>query len=623
MRKDWIRVARGYAQDVIAGQIVAGRWVKRACELTERDFETAEGSYYFDAQEAQGACKFLSSLTYVEDGIFTSAGEPFVLQPWQAWIVVNLFGWRWKDTGERRFRRAFLFVATGNGKSTFVAGVALYAMFCEGVRGGQGCCAASNKDQARLVLDIARKMVSADEELQETIGLDVTANTVIQRERNSKLWALPAKAKSVEGLAINLGVLDEVHAARGRELYDVLSSRCSKKPNSLFLLVSTAGDDEAGIAAEILSFLEKLLDGEADDPSFFGALYAIDKDDHWDDENVWMKANPSLGVTVDLRSMREEAHRAHQMPGTRANFLMKHLNVFVQGGAASHCLSQKDIQRCFEKSLREGPFLGTPCVVAADLASRLDLCAVIRLHSRRIDGKVHYYAFCKCWLPEARRTATPGYAQWEADGELEFTDSPTTDLDVVEEYVFSLMDGFVVRDVSFDPIQASQMMTHLERRKAGITLEIAQSAKNMTPGLNELEAAVADGRLHTNSRILLWALANLRWKEIGSSFRQPVRPEDISKKIDPAVALTMALRSAALKGLDETAAAPRIFVLDDNGAMDLPQAQAVADTPSAPLAPEPDRPGFMRVRILSTGIVKWLQDAAAKSLIQWGTAEPV
>ena len=133
--------------------------------------------------------------------------------------------------------------------------------------------------------------------------------------------------------------------ARGRALFDSLASSCSKRADSLFLLVTTAGDDEAGVCVEILSFLERVLAGDAEDPGFFCALYTIDPDDiiNWDDETVWQKANPSIGVTVDPRVLREECARGRQIPGSKANFLMKHLNVFVQGGSESPLLNHADI----------------------------------------------------------------------------------------------------------------------------------------------------------------------------------------------------------------------------------------------------------------------------------------
>jgi len=254
--------------------------------------------------------------------------------------------------------------------------------------------------------------------------------------------------------------------------------------------------------------------------------------------------------------------------------------------------------------------------MAADLAARIDLCSVVRLHAKRIAGVTNYYAFVHNWLPEARRGASPAYAQWEADSELLFTQGPMTDLDIVEAYVTWQLDKFFVRDISFDAVQGSQMIGHLEKRRAGIAIDVPQHAKNMTPGINELESAVASGRFHTNSRVLLWALANLRRKTVGLSLRQPVRPEDGTKKIDPAVALIMAMRSTALKGLDEVFR-PRVLLIDATGpVIDAATGQSV-EGKSAP----PPHPGFTQIRMRGTGDIKWLPPTSAQYLIQEGAAE--
>jgi phage terminase large subunit-like protein len=274
--------------------------------------------------------------------------------------------------------------------------------------------------------------------------------------------------------------------------------------------------------------------------------------------------------------------------------------------------------------MKESDFLGQPCAIGCDLASVWDLCAVVTVFSKRIENRAHHYAFCKAWLPRARQNDTPAYAQWEADGELIFTETETTDLDVVEKYILGQLDKFSVRDISFDPLQAAQMMGHLERRRKDLCVALPQNGKTFTPALNELQSCVMDGRLHTNSKLLLWALGNLRVKDVGSSLKQPMRPTDRAKKIDPAVALLMALRSVNLKPLDEVTPPPVAWVLDwDDGSItnmatgrDLPR-----HVESQPESVEPDRPGMTRVRMLGTGDVKWLPHSAIPYLIESGAAE--
>jgi phage terminase large subunit-like protein len=547
----WVEIGRKYARDVISGTIPVCKWIRLACERTESDYEGTDGPYRFDADRAAEVCDFISEFRFVQDSIKTQAGEQFRILPWQAWILITIFGWLWRDTGNRRYRRSYLECGRGNGKSSWSAGVAQYVAFGEGVRGAQVICAASEMNQSRIVLDSAREMASQDKELCAELGLEVLAHKIVQHRTNSRLWALPAKATSAEGLSLNAGILDEVHAQRGRALYDVLSSGCAKRTNSLFWLVTTGGDSTAGIASEIHNYAEKILSGELEDDSFFAALYTVDSGDDWQSPLVWQKANPSWGVSIDPRTIEEECKRARQIPGEQRHFRTRHLcEWFQDSGDVTPFLPAPAVRRCYVPSLDETEFKGASCALGCDLASRLDMCSVASVYSRIENGKRHYYVFCKSFLPEAQRTALPIYTQWEADGELLFAGSETTDQDLIEEFIVTQMEQHIVRDISFDPIQSSMLIGHLEQR-GGTMLEVAQSAKYLTPGVLELQEAVTDGRLHTNSKILVWALGNLRMKSVGTNMQQPVRPDDHSKKIDAAVASIMALRSCALKPLDE------------------------------------------------------------------------
>lgn len=418
-------------------------------------------------------------------------------------------------------------------------------------------------------------MVLQNEDLRRGLELEVSANMILQPRTNSRLWALPAKASSVEGLSINIGVLDEVHAQRGRSLHDTIASGCSKKTDSLFFMVTTAGDDCAGVAYEIHTFLEKLLVGEATDDSFWAALYTTDHDDEWHSPDSWKKANPSWGVSVDPRALEEECRRARQMPGARANFKIKHLCEWIQNGGELSFLDDRAIKKCYDPDLNEADFLGADATDGLDLASRLDMCSAVRVHSRRgTDKKIHHYAFCKSWLPEPQRTTNVAYEQWASRGELVIS-GDTADHDLIEEHLVAELEKFRVRDISFDPIQSAMLVTHMQKRRANLMVEIAQSAKYLTPGVLELQDAVASGRLHTNSQVLIWALGNLRVRTIGTNMLQPTRPPDRARKIDAAVALIMALRSVALAPLDESKPAPRIFLLDwDKGTLEQPRSVA-------------------------------------------------
>lgn len=627
--RDWIAVLHDYQRNPTG----KNRWIKLQCEKLEREYLLAKDPsfpFYFSEDECCRVCDFASSLRYIEDGTFNKAQDNIDLLPWQVSYLGNLFGWRRKADDLKRFRRAFLFCARGNGKSLTGSVSGLYVIFVSGIRGAQGVCAASNEPQARIVLDGSRRFVKQEPELCDALHLDVMANAIKQPTTGNRLWCLPAKASSSEGLSLDFAHLDELHLSKGRSLYDSLQSGTLKRGDGLFQCHSTAGIEEGGICAELMRFTQRQLLGEVVDDETLGYLYCADESDPWDgSEEVIAKANPGLHKTVSLDAIISERNRAMQMPSAKSNYLMKHLNIFVQGGANAVFLDPRDIRRCYDPKLNESDLVGQPCVVGGDLASVWDMCAVVTVFAKRgADKKVNYSCFLKAFLPKDRKDDLPAYADWEKAGELVFTDlGRSTDLDEVERHIMQRLDKFAVRDISLDMTQASQIITHVEKRKPNVCVGVPQNGKSFTPGLNELQAALLDGRLKTPSKLLIWCLGNLRTKEVGSSLRVPIRP-DASKKIDGAVALAMCLRSTFLKPLDEMETSVYstrgILSLDweDGSITDaLTGANAPRYVEAQPVAPEPPREGFTRIRMRGDGTVKWLPNASINYLVECGAAE--
>ena len=335
MAKNYVQVAERYIEDVLSGKIPNCEWVIKACQRSRADrvkFSGPESPYIFNAAKANKACSFIEKLKTIEDSIGTRGGENISLQPFQSWMPTEIFGWVIADDGSkghhigtRRYRRAVYFSGRGNGKSCLASAVALYTTFCEGVTGAEGVCAASQEKQAGIVLNVARESIK-ESPLCDVLGLTVTEHEIKQKRTRSRLWSLPAKATSAEGLKSSFASLDEFFLQRARDLYETLGTGCQKRDGSLFLLCSTAGDDTSGIAWELVEFCRRVLNGEAEDDTMFAALYGTDVADDWrGGVEVWRKANPGWAVTVSPRAMAEACKRAEQMPGERQNFRIKNL----------------------------------------------------------------------------------------------------------------------------------------------------------------------------------------------------------------------------------------------------------------------------------------------------------
>jgi phage terminase large subunit-like protein len=555
---DFIGIARKYEDDVLAGVIPACVETRAAVERARRDSARQDEAwpYRFDEAQATRACRFISSLRHIKSSIATKAGQCIVLLPWQVFFIVQLYGWVRKDTGARRWKKAWLCLGKGNGKSTLAGCIGLYDAFCLGEGGADVLCAASMREQARIVLDSARQMLQRDPKMCKELGMRVQAHDIVQPGTQSRMRALPAKANSVEGVQPSLAILDEVHAARGRELYDCLSTACAKRASGMLLMVTTAGSDSSGLGYEMSEFVSQLMHGEIEADTFFALPFGTDPKDEWDDPLAWQKANPSWGVSVDPVALAAEAKTAKAMPGARNAFKIFHLSQWIANGADQTFLDFNAVRACYDKELNVADFDGQPAVFGLDLASKLDLCSLARLHTRQQNGKLHFYVFSTNWMPSTAvaDSNVAALRTWAETGALVVTQGTVTNQDDIEEEIFRQWKASEARDLQDDPMQATMMMTHLRNRTEAFDsfIEVTQFARSMTDGMNLLAEIVADGRLHTNSPVLLWCLSNLRAQYGGLHFVWAVRPKDRQLKIDAGVALVMALKSIAACPLEES-----------------------------------------------------------------------
>jgi phage terminase large subunit-like protein len=555
--KDYCAIAAEYVRAVLADEIPACRNTKFACERARRDHARGDSwEFVFNPAEATRVCDFIECLRHTKSAVSTKGGEQIALLNFQVFALTEIFGWLRRGSGRRRFKRVWMEMGKGNGKSTLCAGIALYLGFCDREEGSDVLCTASVREQARIVLDTARQMAQQDAKLCRDLGLTVQANDILQPETQSRLRALSAKATSVEGVSLHGAILDEVHAQRGRELYDCLSTQTTKRGNSLFVMVTTAGNDSAGVAHELHQYAEDVLNQVAEADTDFILLYGTDPDDAWDSPLSWQKSNPAWGVSVDPATMQAEADRAKHMPSERQAFRVFHLSEWLLNGGDEAFLDYNRVRDCYDKALLEEPFKDQPAVFGADFANKVDLVSLVRVHVKKVGKRDHYYVFAKNWLPR-QTLAESSVSQlrgWAETGQLIATPGGVHDTDAIEDTIMEEWNKCKVRDYTYDPAFASTITLHLKRRtdNPDAFVEATQFARSMTEGMNLLKELVVDGRLHTNSQVLLWCLGNLMFRCVGLNFLMPARPKDRSKKIDCAVALIMALKSAALCPLGES-----------------------------------------------------------------------
>jgi phage terminase large subunit-like protein len=545
-----------YAREVTTGKIPACRWVKLACERFLNDLTASREksfAYRFDEEKASRVCRFIENLRHIKG---PKASTPIELMPWQCYILCNVYGWIHKTgprTGKRRFRRVYIEVPRGNGKSAFTSGIGLYMLAADGEGGAEVYSAATTRDQARIVFQTSQIMARKSPELMQALGVEVAAHNINVVATASRFEALSADSSSLDGLNVHFGCIDELHAHRDRRVYDVIETGIGKRDQSLLWCITTAGSDRSGICYEVRTYVTKVLDNVVKDDSQFGVIYTIDDDDDWTLESSWKKANPNYGISVMPEILGQLATKAMAMPAAQNNFKTKHLDSWISSD--SSWMDMRAWDRCADPTLDIIDFLGEPCVLAVDLASKTDIAAQVKLFWRDIDEVRHYYLFGQYYLPEdaVHSGANSQYAGWEIEGRLKTTLGDVLDFSLVEQDILDDASQFEVREIAYDPWQATQLSQRLMAEGANC-IEYKPTVLNFSEPMKELDALVRQGRLHHDGDpVMAWMISNVvcHTDVKDNIYPRKERPEN---KIDGVVAAIMAL-GRALFGAKSNASA--------------------------------------------------------------------
>tara|TARA_R110000751_G_scaffold307640_1_gene430353 strand:- start:38937 stop:40703 length:1767 start_codon:yes stop_codon:yes gene_type:complete len=526
-----------YARAVVAGTIPAGKYVVKACQRQLDDLARVGWRYRFDEARGARVCNFIECLAHIKGPL---AGQKIRLEPWQSFILTTCWGWLDRDSGKRRFRRGYTEVPRGNGKSALSSGIGLYMLSADGEGGAEVYSAATTRDQARIVFRDAQQMARKAPDLSSQLGVTVAAHNIHVLKTASKFEALSAEGSSLDGLNIHCAIVDELHAHKTRTVYDVIETGTGKRPQSLLWVITTAGSDRSGICYEVRTYLARVLDGVVEDDSQFGIIYGLDETDNWQNEASWRKANPNWGVSVMPEVVAQLANKAMQLPSAQNNFLTKHLNTWVNADSA--WLPPESWAACADPSLTLEDFAGEECIVGLDLATKTDIAAKSYLFRRVVDGLPHYYLFGAYYLPEAALTdgRNASYAGWEISGRLTSTPGDVTDFGLIEADILADASRFKVREVAFDPWQATDLAQRLQANGAAM-VEYRATVQNFSAPMKELAALVLQKRLHHDGcPALAWMVSNvvchLDVKE--NVYPRKERPEN---KIDGVVSAIMAL----------------------------------------------------------------------------------
>jgi len=534
-----VKLADEYARLVLSGEQPAGALTRLACERHDRDLrEGAARGLVFDVRAARYALAFFDVLHHSKG---EWAGKPFVLEPWEVFIVASLFGWRRAD-GLRRFRRGYVEVPRKQGKSTLCAGIGLYLLAADNEPGAEVYTAATKRDQARIVHGEAVRMVKSSPLLKKEIGIFKDNLHVLAT--NSKYEPLGADNDTMDGLNVHGAVIDELHAHKTRGVVDALDTATGARRQPLIIEITTAGWDRESVCWQHHDYSRQVLENLIQDDSWFAFIAAPDKDDDWTEPETWRKANPNYGITVKPEDLARKAKRARSVPAEQNTFKRLHLDIWTE--QADRWLEMDKWDECSGEVNPEA-LIGRECYAGLDLASTSDIAALVLVFPDGADPQC-FDVLPFFWVPadsvaERTRKANVPYETWVNQGLITATEGNVIDYRAIMAQFDELAQRYTVREVAYDRWGATQLVQDMQA--AGLSvIPFGQGFASMSPPTKDLLNLVLARRLrHGGHPVLRWMAGNMVVQQDPAGNLKPDKSKS-SEKIDGLVATIMALDRA-------------------------------------------------------------------------------
>lgn len=479
------------------------------------------------------AIRLINLLTHTK-GPF--AGRSFALRPWQQRIVRKLFTTQ-KD-GRRQYRQCLLMLPRKNGKTELAAALAIYFLLFDGEIGGEVYSAAADKEQAALVFNVAAQMIRNDPELLAQCEIVDSQKRIVHRKSGSFYRAISAEAYSKHGFNASVVIYDELHAAPSRELWDVLTTSQGARSQPLTLAISTAGHNRHSILFELYAHAKKVAENPALDPTFLPLIFEAPPEADWTDERVWKQANPALSDFRSLEEMRIAAARAKEIPAQENTFRNLYLNQWTE--QASRWITLASWDAC---QAAAAPREGRPCYVGMDLSSTQDLTALVAVFpgdEGAVDVHAHFFMPKENIHARATRDRVP-YDLWAREGHLTATPGNVVDYEAVRAVLQGWAARFDLREVAFDPWNATDLVTRLQEQDGLRCVKVRQGFASLSAPSKSLEKLVLSRKIqHDGHPVLRWNLSNVSVETDPAGNLKPSKSVS-TERIDGVVALIMAI----------------------------------------------------------------------------------
>ena len=536
-------IAETYAREVLDGTRAACKWIKLACERFLRDLERDD--IVFDAAAADRVIRFIETFRHYK-GEF--AGRRMKMEPWQKFVVANIFGWKRKEDGRRRFKYAHIEVPRKNGKTLLAAGIANYLLCADHEAGAEVYCAATKKDQAMIMWRDSRVLIDKCGDPDFRSAFEIKRNPAVIEYGAAEAFLKPlgrdSDGETTDGLNPHGIIGDEIHAWPSLGFWNVLNSALGARSQPLFFMITTAGHNLESVGRKQRKILERILEqqdgGEGDD--YFGVIYTIDEGDNEEDPATWAKANPLYGITVNERKFRSQLSLAKSDPAIMRELRTKWLNIWIN--QASSWLDSDKWKKCnltFDPSKLDG----LRCYGGLDLSLTRDLSALVLAFPPQ-EWLERWTLLCRFWCPaddiavRSRRDKVP-YQSWAENGFIVPTPGEVTDHEYIRAAILQDHERYDLRAVAFDRAYSQHIVGPLI--DAGVNMmSMSQGVMTISPYAKEFEKMVIEGTKlnHFGHPVLTWNAGNCCVETDANGNIKPSKKKS-EERIDGIVAAIMSL----------------------------------------------------------------------------------
>lgn len=530
-----------YYNKIDSGEIVVGFKVKRIYKKLVDDIVSPIGEFEYSPERANHAIEFIENFCKHSKGKW--GGKPIELELWQKAFIAAAFGFVHKIDGTRKYREVLLVVARKNGKSTIASGIGLYLQVADGEPGAEVYAVATKKDQAKLVWIDAKRMVTKSPALRKRIKPLVSE---LRADFNDSTFKpLGSDSETLDGLNVHGAMMDEIHAWKDKNLYDVIVDGTSSREQSLIFMITTAGTIREAVYDMKYEEAELLLNGLDDedgykDDRFLPIIYELDKREEWTDEKAWQKANPGLGTIKQIDQLRTKVNKAKSNNMLVKNLLTKDFNVRDTSVEAWMTFEALNNTATFDiEELKPRYAIG-----GADLSSSVDLTSACIAFMVPNDETVYYKHMY--WLPEdlleqrSNEDKIP-YNIWHENGLLRTTPGNTVHHKYVTEWFTEMQEkhDVYIPWVGYDSWSArywvEEMVNYFGKDSM---LPVIQGKKTLSSPMKLLEANLTAKKInYGNNPITKWCISNTSKEEDKNGNIQPHKGKNQRRRIDGLAAM--------------------------------------------------------------------------------------